>query len=50
MITILRRRAASKIWVATVKVKVTAWPCSKIVSGPQLCYMKSDFTNISQKW
>jgi hypothetical protein len=34
MITILRRRVARKIWVATLKVKVTAWPCSNIVSGP----------------
>ena len=33
-----------------MKVKVTAWPCSKIVSGPQLRYVKSDFRNISQKW
>jgi len=33
MITILRRRVASNIWVATSKVKVTAWPCSKILSG-----------------
>ena len=33
MITILRRRVARNIWVATLKVKVTAWPCSKIVSG-----------------
>jgi len=32
-ITILRRRAARNIWVATLKVKVTAWLCSKIVSG-----------------
>jgi len=34
MITILRRCVARNIWVATLKVKVTAWPCSKIVSGP----------------
>ena len=33
MITILRRRVARKIWIATLNVKVTAWPCSKIVSG-----------------
>jgi len=32
------------IWVATLKAKVTAWPCSKIVSGPKLCYLKSNFT------
>jgi hypothetical protein len=43
MITILRRRVARKIWVATSKVKVTAWPWSKIVSGPSLRYLKSDF-------
>jgi hypothetical protein len=34
MIHILRRRVARNIWVATLMVKVTAWPCSKIVSGP----------------
>jgi len=34
MITILRRRVAHNILVATLKVKVTAWPCSKIVAGP----------------
>jgi len=34
MITILRRRVTHNIWVATLKVKVTALPCSKIVSGP----------------
>jgi len=34
MITILRRRVTRNIWVATLKVNVTAWPCSKIVSGP----------------
>ena len=50
MITILRRRVACKIWVSFFKVKVTAWPCSKNVSGPSLCYLKSDFTTISQKW
>jgi len=50
MITILRRRVACNIWSATLKVKVTAWPCSKIVSGPQLCYLKSDFKTITQKW
>jgi len=33
MITILRRRVTRKIWVATLKVKVTTWPCSNIVSG-----------------
>jgi hypothetical protein len=50
MITILRRCVTCNIWVATLKVKVTAWPCSKIVSGPYLRYLKSDFTTISQKW
>jgi len=34
MISILRRRVANNIWVATLKVKVTAWPCSNNVSGP----------------
>jgi len=33
MITILRRRVAYNIWVPTLKVKVTARPCSKIVSS-----------------
>jgi len=50
MITILRWRVARNIWVATLKVKVTAWPCSTIVSGPLLCYLKSDFETNSQKW
>jgi len=34
MITILRWCVARNIWVATLKVKVTAWTCSKIVSCP----------------
>ena len=50
MITILRWHVAHNIWVTTLKVNVTAWPCSKIVSGQLLCYLKSDFTTISQKW
>jgi len=50
MVTILRRRVAHNIWVATLKVKVTAWPCSKIVSGQQVCYLKLDFQNISHEW
>jgi hypothetical protein len=50
MITILKRRVARNIWITTLKVKVKAWPCSKIVSGPLLCYLKSDFKTISQKW
>jgi len=33
MITTLTRRVAHNIWVPTLKVKVTAWPCSKIMSG-----------------
>jgi len=50
MVSIFRRRVAHNIWVAKLKVKVTAWPCSKIVSGQLLCYLKLDFKNISQKW
>jgi len=34
MTTMLRRRVARKIWVPALKVKVTARPCSKVVSGP----------------
>jgi len=34
LITILTRRVVRNIWVATLKVKVTAWPFSKFVSGP----------------
>ena len=44
-----RRCVAHKICVATLKVKVTIWPFSKIVSGPQLCDLKSNFTTISHK-
>jgi len=50
MIPILRRCVARNIWVTTLKVKVTAWPCSIMVSGPQLRFLKSDFITISQKW
>jgi len=50
MITILRRRVTCKILAATLKVKVTAWPFSKIVFGPYLCYLKSDFTIILYNW
>jgi len=50
MIIILWRHVANNIWFDTLKVKVTAWPCSKIVFSPLLCYLKSDFTTISQKW
>jgi len=49
MITILRRRVACNIWVATLKVKVKAWPCIKIMSGPLLCYLKSDLTTTFEK-
>jgi len=34
MTTMLRRRVARNIWVPTLKVRVTAWPCSNIVSDP----------------
>jgi len=50
MTTMLKRCVAHNIWVLTLKVKVTAWPCSTIVSSPYLCFLKSDFKNISQKW
>ena len=49
MNTILRQRVTCNIWVATLKAKVTAWPCSKIVSGSKLCYLKSDFTTTFDK-
>jgi len=41
MITILRQLVACNIWVANLKAKVTAWPCSKIVCCPILCYYVS---------
>jgi len=45
MITILTRRVVSNIWVNILKVKVTAWPFSKVVSGPCVrllnCLLKS---------
>jgi len=50
MITILIRRVAYNIWVPTLKIKVTARPCSKIMSSQKLFYLKSDFETISQKW
>ena len=50
MITIVQGCVARNIWVSTLKVKVTAWPWSKIVSGPYFCYLKSDFQTVSQKW
>ena len=34
MITFMGWHVSRKILVAILKVKVTAWPCSKIVSGP----------------
>jgi len=40
----------AQIWVTTLKDKVTTWPCSKIVSGQLLCYLKSNFTTILQEW
>jgi len=49
MITIIRQCVACIVWVATLKAKVTAWPCSKMVSGPQLCYLKSDFITTFDK-
>jgi len=49
MIHILRQLVTCNIWVATLKAKVTAWPCSKIVSGPKLCYLKLDFTTTFDK-
>jgi len=33
-----------------MKVKVTAWPCTKIVCGSLLCCLKSHFKTIPQKW
>jgi len=50
MTTMLRRRVTRNIWVPTLNVKVTARPCSKIVSGPYFCYLKLDCETISQKW
>jgi hypothetical protein len=50
MITILRQCVARNIWLATLKVKVTEWPCSKIVPGPLLRYLKSDLTTFSERW
>jgi len=49
MLTIFKQSVACNIWVATLKAKVTAWPCSQIVSGPKLCYLKSDFTTTFDK-
>jgi len=45
IITMLTWRVACIIWVATLKAKVTAWPCSKIVSGPKLCFFEVGFYN-----
>jgi len=49
MITILRQCVSCNIWVATLKARVTTWPCSNIVSGQKLCYLKSDFTTSFDK-
>jgi len=50
MITIFGGHVSRNILVATLKVKVTTWPCSKIVSGPKLWHLKSHFKTIAQKW
>jgi len=50
MIAILRQHVAHNFKVALLKVKVTAWPWRKIVSGVYLCYLKSDLKTISKKW
>jgi len=50
IITILGWHVVRNILVATLKVKVTAWPYSKTVSGSLLCYLKSHFKTILQKW
>jgi len=39
-ITILRQRVACNILVATLNAKITAWPCSKIVSGPKVIWSR----------
>jgi len=44
MITIIRWRDTRNIWVASLKVKVTAWPCSRILSGGEA----HNFVNWSQ--
>jgi len=49
MITILRQRVTCCIWIATMKAMITEWPCSKIMSGPKLCYLKLDFTTTFDK-
>jgi len=41
MIAMSRRRVARNIWVATLKVKVTAWPWSKIVSDQKKIIIQS---------
>jgi len=45
MITILRWCVARNIWVSTLKVKVKAWPCSKIMSWPITLLFKVIFRN-----
>jgi len=47
---VCKRTQLFNIWVTTLKVKVTAWPWSEIMSGPSLCYFKSDSKTTSQKW
>jgi len=49
MTTMLKQSVPRNICVPTLKVKVTAQPFSKIVSGQLLCYLKSVFENISKK-
>jgi len=40
----------AQYWIATLKVKVTAWHWSKILSGPFFCYLRSDYKTIWHKW
>jgi len=47
MITILSRRVVSNIWVATLKVKVTSWPCSKNVICSRILQL---FDRKEYKW
>ena len=49
MIIILGRRVMCKIWVATLKVKVTAWPCIKIVSDFWSLILKLFYRNDQHK-
>ena len=45
MIAILRQLVECNIWVATLKAKVTAWPCSKIVMWPKTLLFEFGFYN-----